>query len=194
MKKLVMIVGLMLGLSGGMANAVPINGGLTTVEVTAPLGALGLGGAPFGTATADGAVFSFPITGGSAKDDGLLIEHVGSGVTLFTLDTDDQRSVTVGNFLIDTAQQTVFGDVIGGGATNLDLFSFGSDPNGIGLNITDTLAGALTQLFGAPNLAGAQFGVANTSPSVVPLPASVLLMLGGLGALGAIRAMRTRRA
>ncbi|MEM9342076.1 MAG: VPLPA-CTERM sorting domain-containing protein [Pseudomonadota bacterium] len=191
MKKLFAIVGLVVGLATGAAQAASIVGGETTVAVTAPLGDLGLGGAPFGTATADGGVFAFPVTGGTSDSSGLLIEHDGSGVTLFTLDINDTSAVTVGNFLIDTAQATVFGDVLGG-PSGLDLFSFGTvDSSGIGLNITSTLAGALTDIFGAPDLAGVEFGVANTSPSVVPLPASALLMLGGLGALGVFR-MRGR--
>lgn len=193
MKKLLVIVGLVTGLSLGAAQAARIDGGATMVEVVAPLGDLGLGGAPFGTATAEGAVFTFPITGGTANGDALLIEHVGSGVTLFTLDDTDDTEVTVGNFLIDTAQGTIFGDVIGGPA-NLDLFSLVSDPNGIGLNITGTLAGALTGIFGAPDLANERFGLAKTNPSIVPLPASVLLMLGGLTALGAVRARRMTKA
>jgi hypothetical protein len=61
---------------------------------------------------------------------------------------------------------------------------------GIELNISADLAGALTAVFGAPNLTGVQFGLANTAPSAVPLPASALLLLAGLGALGAARSRR----
>ncbi|WP_299500221.1 VPLPA-CTERM sorting domain-containing protein [uncultured Roseobacter sp.] len=191
MRKLLLTLGLGLALATGAANAATINGGETTVTVTAPLTTLGLGGAPFGTATATGATFTFPITGGSTAGGGLEILHDGSGVTLFTLDTTDDVEVTVGNFVIDTLAETVFGDVIGG-PTGLDLFSFGTAQGGIGLEITGTLAGALTSIFNAPDLTGAQFGVANTSPEIapVPLPASALLLLAGFGMFGVVKARR----
>ncbi|WP_461459212.1 hypothetical protein, partial [Parasphingorhabdus sp.] len=51
MRKLLLTLGLGLALATGAANAATINGGETTVTVTAPLTTLGLGGAPFGTAT-----------------------------------------------------------------------------------------------------------------------------------------------
>lgn len=189
MKRTMFAISFLMAFAAGTVKAAPIFGGLTTVEVTADLTSLGLGGAPFGSATVSGAVFSFPITGGSATSGDLEILHDGSGVTLFTLDPLDATEVTVGNFVIDTAAATVFGDVIGG-PTDLDLFSFGAATGGIGLDITETLAGALTINFGAPDLTGAQFGIANTAPEVVPLPASAVLLLAGLAGLGALRRVK----
>lgn len=186
---------------GGPAQAATIVGGETQVTVTANLPGLGLNAQPFGTATADGATFTFPITGGTAGADGATIAHEGSGVTLFTgdaPDADDSIAATVGNFLIDTMAAAVFGDVVGGPdeLQNLELFIFSPDDDdfsdGIDLDISDTLGGLLADVFGAPTLNGAQFGVASTSPDVapVPLPAGGWLLLGGLGALGVVRRRR----
>lgn len=183
--KFLMAAAASLAIAGG-ASAATISSGKTQVTVTADLGGLGLTGAPFGTATADGATFTFPITGGTV-DATAVIEHDGSGVTL-TAAADADTSVTVGNFVIDTSVNTIFGDVIGGPA-GLDLFNLGAADGGIGVNISATLAGALTSIFGAPDLTGAQFGVATTAPETapVPVPASALLLLTGLGAAGAMR-------
>lgn len=173
----------------GTVGIAPI--GVTTVEVTADLAGLGLGGAPVGSATANGAVFSFPITGGSITDGNALIEHDGSGVTLFTLAEDNNASVSVGNFLIDTMMGTVSGDVFGL-ATGVTFFTFGTpDPlRGIPLLISSDLAIALTSIFGAGDLTGAEFGLANTSPTPVPLPAGLPLLLAGLGGLAVLRRKR----
>ena len=149
------------------AATVGIAGVETKVTVTAPLGALGLSGAPFGTATADvsGAnpVFTFPITGGTidSHTDTALIEHQGSGVTLSAL-ADSTKSATVGNFLINTGTGTVSGGIIdagtgmevASGVTFFDIASSG-DPRGVELLISTALAGALTDVFGAPDLEGA---------------------------------------
>lgn len=183
----------------GTASAVPIVGGKTTVEVTAPLDVLGLGGAPFGSATAEGAVFTFPITGGEAGDGASIIEHEGSGVTLFAL-ADPSVEATVGDFVIDTAEETVFGDVVGGGE-DLALFDFGeAGAAGVPLLISETLAGALTGVFGADDLTGAEFGLANpalevgpdtpATPAPIPLPAAMPLLAAGLLGLGAVARRR----
>jgi glycerophosphoryl diester phosphodiesterase len=163
--------------------------GVTTVEVTAPLGALGLSGVPFGTATASGAVFSFPITGGTI-DTGTgnaLIEHEGSGVTL----SNGSVNVSVGNFLIDTMMGTVSGNVIGAPGS-VTFFTFGAPgATGIPLLISSELAGKLQSIFtGAPNLTDAPFGLANTSPTPVPVPAALPLLLAGLGGLALMRRKR----
>ncbi|MEM7710417.1 MAG: VPLPA-CTERM sorting domain-containing protein [Pseudomonadota bacterium] len=187
--------------AGATAQAATISGGITDVTVTADLAGLGLGGAPFGSASVTPpATFMFPITGGTVDDDtgAAIIEHEGSGVTLATLDDTDDVEVTVGNFVIDTGLATVFGDVIGG-PEGLDLFAFSDDDldfaDGIDLDITGTLAGALTSVFGAPDLTGAQFGVAVTSPELapIPLPASAWMLLAGLGGMG-VMARRRRKA
>ncbi len=204
--------GLAIGLfafSNVAANAatVAITGGETRVEVTADLGGLGLAGAPFGTATVDGAganpVFVFGITGGT-NDTGLgtlLIEHNGSGVTL----SAGTLTATVGNFLIDTANALVSGDLLDLATGNVVLadvpfFNFGTSTArpGVELLISSALAGALTSTFGAPDLTGAQFGFATPAPTSavapIPLPAGGLLLVGALGVLGAASARRKRAA
>ena len=175
----------------GHAATVPLTGGVTTVEVTADIGGLGLSGAPFGTAGVDvsgpNPVFAFDITGGTLDEasGNALIEHDGSGVTLASA----TQSVTIGNFLIDTEAATGSGDVVGG-ATGITFFDFGTpDASGIPLLITGDLNGVLGLLFGAPDLTGAEFGIANTAPEVapIPLPASLPLLAGAVLLVGLMR-------
>lgn len=176
--------------SSAQAASLPIIGNFTEVEVTADLAGLGLTAAAFGSATASGAVFTFPVTGGvvdSISGDA-LVEHDGSGVAL----TAGAFSAFVGNFLIDTGAATVFGDgaVLGGaGFTSAPLFTFGTGEAlpGVELLISPALAGALSAVFGAPDLTGATFGYARPDLAVVPVPAAGLLLLSALGALGALR-------
>lgn len=177
------------------AVTLPLIGVATEVEVTADLAGLGLTPAPFGSASATGAIFTFPVTGGTLDTitGNALVEHNGSGVAL----TAGAISAFVGNFLIDTSVATVFGDgaVLGGaGFLGAPLFTFGEGTAlpGIELLITDTLAGVLSGVFGAPDLTGATFGYARPDLAAVPLPAAGWLLLTGLGALGA-RSLRRRR-
>jgi hypothetical protein len=186
--------------SDARAATIGIDGGQTKVTVTAPLGALGLSGITFGTATVavvnNLPVFTFPITGGklNTTTGNALIEHDGSGVTLSDA---NGTTATVGNFLIKTKKKAVFGDLIDATtgnslASGLKLFKFGAKTElpGVELLITKTLATALTGVFGAPNLKGAQFGYAVPEVAAVPVPAAGVLLLGGLGLLGALRARR----
>lgn len=193
-KKLVAAFFVLLPLPAASAT-LPIVGGITTVEVTANLGALGLFGAPFLEADVDvsdtNPLFSFGITGGSTNGD-TLIEHDGSGVTLASI-ADPSINTTVSNFLIDVGAGGIFGNV-DNSADQALLFTF--DPLDAGapdipIFIAAPLAGQLTTIFDAPDLATAQFGIANTSPeigpAVVPLPAGLPLMVAGLGALWVVR-------
>jgi hypothetical protein len=181
---------LALAASQAQAASLPIIGNFTEVEVTADLAGLGLTVAAFGSATANGAVFTFPVTGGSLDSltGNALVEHDGSGVAL----TAGAFSAFVGNFLIDTGLATVFGDgaVLGGaGFSGAPLFTFGTGDAlpGVELLISPALAGALSAVFGAPDLTGATFGYARPDLAVVPVPAAGVLLLSALGALGALR-------
>ena len=185
--------------TGAHAATLQIVDGLTTVDVTLDLGPISA--SPGGVASASGSVFSFPITGGSVDSGGnALIEHDGSLVTLsFGADF-----VTVGNFVIDTAAANVSGVAngtgIATGASKVELFTFGAQTaDGIPLLISSTLNSALGAtfgtdavfaVFGAEDVTGAQFGIANTSPEVVPLPAAGWMLLAGLGGLAVIRRRR----
>jgi hypothetical protein len=177
-------------LQPAQAATVNITGGITTVDVTADLAGLGLGAAAFGTASLSGSTFTFPISGGTVDTatGNAIIEHTGVGVALFAGTT----AATVGNFVIDTAAATIRGNVNGGSAF-VDLFTLGpATTQGIEVLFASPLAGALSQVFGAPDLTGATFGFANTAPATtpVPLPAAMPLLLAGLGAFGALRLRR----
>ncbi len=195
-------VALTVGLAGApfAALAATITGVETQIEVTADLTALGLAGAPVGTATVDvsgeNPVFTFPITGGTFFPDtgNALIEHTGSGVELSAL-ADPATSVAVGDFLIDTASAQVFGNVFGTDLGPQSLFDITElSDAGATIAISEFLAGALTSIFGAPDLEGATFGIAvpnvSVAPAAVPLPAGLPMLAAGLLAVGLLRRPR----
>ncbi len=133
----------------------------------------------------------FPVTGGEAGAGGAVIEHEGSGVSL----TAGAATASVGNFVVDTGAAEVRGDLLGvTTGSPLAFFNFGSGTvlPGVELTISSTLAGALSEVFGAPDLTDATFGYAVPSPQVapVPLPAGALLLIGGLGMFGLVRRKR----
>ena len=185
-----------LGAVSAQASTVDIVGGLTTIDVTLDLGPIVA--SPGGVASASGSLFSFPITGGSVDSGGnAVIEHDGSLATL----SFGSAYVTVGNFVIDTAAANVSGVAngtgIATGTSAVELFTFGTPGSGgIPLLISPTLntalnatfgSAAVEAVFGVKDVTGAKFGLANTSPEVVPLPAAGWMLLAGLGGLAAIR-------
>lgn len=191
-------------LGAAHASPVPLAGGETRVVVTADLAALGLAPSLVGTASVVDGAISFPITGGALDGVAGTIEHEGSGVTL----SDGATAATVGNFIVDTIQQTIFGDVDLNGARIADdapLFTFDassvtpaeltdlSNPS-LALLISATLAGTLTSAFGAADLTGVQFGLAATLPQAVPLPPALVLFAAGLAGLGAASRRKPARA
>jgi FAD/FMN-containing dehydrogenase len=178
-------------------DAVTVSGGNTVVRVTADFAALGLTVSTLGSATIANGLVVFPITGGDLNPATLggFILHNGSGVRFAAgATTLDAR-----NFRIDTVTSRLFGDVTAGGSTlsNVALFDFTlsglsagqitnlNDPQII-LRISSEAAGAFTSVFGAPNLAGAEFGRAATGPQLaaVPEPSTWALMIGGFGLVG----------
>ena len=81
----------------------------------------------------------------------------------------------------------------------LPLFDFGEATEaGLPLFVSGTLAGALSDVFGAPDLTGAEFGVASTAPvfeavgapAPIPVPASLPLLAAGLIGLGLVARRR----
>ena len=182
------------------ASAAAIVGGDTRVQVGSNFVSLigGLTGSAT-VAVADPLTANFPITGGTldASLQGQIL-HEGSGLIL----TAAGNTVGAGNFIIDTVNGLVLGDVTLNGAAlaeDFALFSFDlatvtvaqltdlSNPV-LGLFITDGAAGALESAFGVSGLAGVQFGTAATAPvlasGVIPEPASWALLITGFGLVG----------
>lgn len=177
------------------AQSLPIVGGTTSVSlVSAPtLSAAGLSVGGLGSAQlspgSDGIPLAyFPVTGGTLNTATFAgtIQHAGSGLSLSTA----AATVNLSNFVIDTGAGLLSGNVaVGGTALGVvPLFSLGS--SGIAtapfsLSLTSAAAGALSSVFGIPNLTGALIGNANTIPitAAVPEPATYLSLAAGLGLL-----------
>lgn len=190
------------------ASAAELVGGETRVQVTADLAALGLTPGITGTASivsGSPLTVSFPVTGG-ALDPALsgFILHEGSGVSL----TAGSNTLTLGNFIIDTVSSRILGDAALNGAAladDLPLFTFDlttvtpaqlTDLNSpaLVLSFTAGAAGALTQVFGAPNLTGAEFGRAATAPvAAVPEPSTWAMMIFGFALIGTAASRQRRR-
>ena len=209
MKRLQALSALTLGLCAlavpSTAQAATLVGGETRVQVTADLAALGLTPGVLGSASivsGSPLTVAFPITGGTldASLAGSIL-HEGSGVSL----TAGANTLALTNFIIDTVGQRILGDAALNGAslaTDLPIFTFNlasvtpaqltnlAAP-ALSLRISSEAAGALTTVFGAPNLAGAEFGLAATAPAV-PEPGTWAMMISGFGLVGlALRKRRT---
>jgi hypothetical protein len=186
------------------AQALPIVGGVTSVTLTAAptLTSLGVGFATLGTAAvspgSDGIPLAyFPVTGGAIDTATFAgsIEHDGSGLALSSAGT----TVNLTDFIIDTVALTLTGQVaVEGGAAlgAVPLFNLGLSGNVVSpftLSLTSDAAGALSAVFGLPDLTGVTLGTASTIPitSAVPEPATYAAMLAGL-ALVALTLARRR--
>ena len=183
----------------------PVIDGFTAVSLTsapvlvgAGLSVAGLGSALISPGSGGIPVAYFPITGGEIDTEtfGGTIEHEGSGLAL----SNSTTTVELENFLINTLSGTLFGDVTVGSTTLLDvaLFSIGASGNAaypFALTLTAGAAGTSTSFLGAPDLTGAQIGIASTTPvtSAVPEVSTYLMMLGGIGLLGLVGRRRLAR-
>ncbi len=187
------------------AQALPIVGGITSVTLTAAptLTTLGVGVGTLGTATvspgSDGIpLVYFPVTGGAIDTASFAgsIEHDGSGLALSSAGT----TVNLTDFVIDTVGLTLTGEVaVEGGAVlgAVPLFDLGFSTNPVSpftLSLTPAAAGALTAVFGLPDLTGVTLGTANSIPvTTVPEPATYAAMLAGLAMVGLSLARRRRQ-
>lgn len=186
------------------ATPLPIIDGFTSVTLTSAtaLGGLGLtvgtlGSAIFSPGSDGTPIVYFPITGGQIDTSNFAgtIEHAGSGLSLSAGGT----TLNLTNFVIDTTTLTLAGDANAGAlsASGVSLFNIGLSGQASApytLSLTAAAAGALTTLFGAPDLTGTQIGLASTLPvtAPVPEPATVASMLAGLALLGGVMGRRRR--
>lgn len=184
------------------AQALPIVGGVTSVTLTAAptLASVGLSVAPLGSALVSPGstgipIAYFPVTGGAIDTVSFAgsVQHAGSGLSL----SSASATVSLTNFVIDTTTSLLSGNVaVGGSALGVvPLFSIGSSgvaTSPFSLALTAAAAGALSTVFGIPNLTGAVLGTANTIPitSAVPEPATVASMLAGLALMGGLMSRR----
>ena len=168
-----------------------LTGGYTSVALNAATIAAveGLGLTPAaiapGTLNASAPSASFPIVG-SMRDG--IIRHVG-GLSLSTKTT----TLSLRHFDINTTTGvlTAFASVNGSAVGRINLFDLGAAPAQAGcaatasLSLDSAAAGALTKVFNAPDLTGANFGVACVIPhpgfTAVALDASTIGAVEGLG-------------
>jgi len=157
-------------------SAATIYGGTTTVALdSATVGALtGLGYtiAPVAPATVSGLDAVFPITGGDTATE---ITH--SGGLAFT---DNGITTDITDFTINLSTDTITGNVNGATGSTTPFFDIGA---GDVLTLDPTLAGALSSIYGIPNLTGATIGTATINAVTTPEPAS--LSFAGIGMLAA---------
>ncbi|MEL7489425.1 MAG: PEP-CTERM sorting domain-containing protein [Pseudomonadota bacterium] len=179
----------------GAAHAAPVVSGSTVVDVTADLGALGLSAEPLDDSTIADGRFTFPISGGALDGLAGTIEHEEAGVRLFTA-TD---SVTLENFVIDTVASEIIADVTVNDSAAITAAVFSFDLGALGsiddlfdlanpslpLVFTSAAASVLADAFGLTiDLTGVEFGLAATSPELVPVPGAIGLFAIGAAFLG----------
>lgn len=188
--------------------ATPITGGITEVRLDAgpTLASLGVGVSTVGSATVVSAaggipIVDFPITGGSINAlvnpapgvPAAQIEHGGSGLALAGT-AAGSPVLKLEDFLIDTQSLTLYGKVDAAGTilgSQIALFSIslsGDTTYPFGLALTQGAADALNGFFNVTAFTGGlAIGVASTTPSTVPEPGSLALLLLGVMGLTVLR-------
>lgn len=176
------------------AQALPIIGGITAVTLTsaptlsgAGLSVGTLGSALFSPGSAGTPLVYFPVTGGTLDTVtfGGSIEHAGSGLSL----SSAASTLNLTDFTIDTVAgvltgQAAVGSTALGAVPLFSLLPSGNIVSPFSLRLTSAAAGALTAVFGVPDLTGLEIGTANTIPvTAVPEPATYAVMLAGLAVL-----------
>ncbi len=148
-------------------------GGKTTLapntETLDALGAAGISVAPSGQAKAGGKGISFPIVSGKVNVEDVQgkIKHKG-GLTF----SDSATSVTLQGYVIKLGKKNVIRAKIAGGGGKVRLADLDLDKakikergstvviSKVGVTLANRAAKALSGVFGIPNLAGADLGVA----------------------------------
>ena len=134
---------------------------------------LGFSFAPVPPATLEALEAVFPISGGNLS--GGIIDHSGGlGLTKGGVTTD------ITDFEINLNTDILSG-FVNGGASLTPFFNIGT---GDVLTLNSTLAGALSSIYGIPNLTGATIGTATVTVTSVPEPSIWAMMLLGFGGLG----------
>lgn len=128
--------------------------------------------------------------------------HEGVGLELAA----DGVTVALENFIVDAGAGTVFADVTAPGVMAADAPVFDVVPcapagctgldgtltlSGLGLNLSETAAGVLSDAFGVDDLTGTPIGVANSS-IIVPEPAALGLLLVAFAVVASSRSRRSR--
>lgn len=183
-KNQLLAVGLMLSFAA-FGKAATVYGGTTTVDLNGntvnALVGLGFSIAPIAPATLTGLDAVFPITGGTTTTD---ITH--SGGLAFT-----KGGVTtdISDFEINLLNDTITGNVNSATGSTTTFFDIGA---GDTLTLDATLAGALSSIYGVPNLTGASIGTATVAAVTTPEPGSLALAGLGIVAAGILSRRRSR--